>query len=460
MCILGVIMLEIWIRRLPIAVALVLLTGAPRTAHGARLTISSATVSSTSEEATLCVTLRARSTEKVAGTENELVWNGNGCATMLDGSCRANPAHGKDLTGSLSPQRDFTYKALILSFGNTDPIPSGELYCCDFVVDTDSPGTCCDVSIQNAAASDPDGQALALGSGGAGRLCLAADAGAGSGGSFGGVPSGGNPSGGGSQVQSPRLGGGADDAVAGGGAAGAGSAGGSAGGGPPGAAPAGGGPVATGGFVGRGDGSQPAPAVVADLAPQPDVAVPLGGGNQVPVPADPGAAVPRPAPEHNEGVETGERSAVPAKPKVRVKPKPKPKVKTEKAAAAPAVDAKQAPPQKAEPVEEDVAESADAEASKQATTGAESGAGGEAPPHAAHLDAVAGSAKPSPRDVVPARSGAGRPRHMPLDGDDGSFGCQAVRPSGAGQQAILLVPVLLMMLLRRRQRVAPASTKA
>src|SRR5690606_4881611 len=82
--------------------------------------------------------------------------------------------HGKDLSGTLQRQRDFSYKGLVLSFSNTDPIDAGELYCCDFLVHARA-GDCCSVRVGSPGGSDPNGNSVPVSSGPPGRLCVASD---------------------------------------------------------------------------------------------------------------------------------------------------------------------------------------------------------------------------------------------------------------------------------------------
>lgn len=108
--------------------------------------------------ATVCVTLATGGAE-VAGTQNDLVWDGR-CLTLPDtGSCYASGMHSKSLQGRLLDNRDFTYRALILSLSDVDPIEDGVLYCCDFIVEPTA-SECCRVEIAGASASDPHGNAL------------------------------------------------------------------------------------------------------------------------------------------------------------------------------------------------------------------------------------------------------------------------------------------------------------
>jgi hypothetical protein len=143
-------------------------------AGAATITISSASVQRLSDPARVCVGLVLDVEEQVAGTENLIVWDGE-CATILQETCAANPAHGKQLSGVIQAQQDFTYKALILSFTDTDPIPAGELYCCAFSLHVAGPGDCCELRVASPGAGDPEGNALATSAGNPGQACLAAD---------------------------------------------------------------------------------------------------------------------------------------------------------------------------------------------------------------------------------------------------------------------------------------------
>ena len=144
-------------------------------AHAAvTLQASSATVAQQGDSGTICVALIAGG-EEVAGTQNDLVWDG-GCASLSDtSSCYAAGSHGKQLQGKLLDTRDFTYRALILSLSDVDPMDSGVLYCCRFVSEA-PPGECCTISMTGMGASDSEGNAIgALGS--PGELCTAAGSG-------------------------------------------------------------------------------------------------------------------------------------------------------------------------------------------------------------------------------------------------------------------------------------------
>lgn len=139
------------------------------------LRATSATVARAGETADLCVVLDAGGAQ-VAGTQNDLVWDGS-CATLARASdCRVNPATGKSLYDTLFPGGDFGYRVLVLSLLDTEPIPDGELYCCAFSVEA-RPGACCSVGVVNTGISDPKGTELPS-SGNTAQLCVAAGGGA------------------------------------------------------------------------------------------------------------------------------------------------------------------------------------------------------------------------------------------------------------------------------------------
>lgn len=154
------------------AVALLAALSAAPARAAVTLQASSTTVSSPGQTGTICVGLITGG-EEVAGTQNDLVWDG-ACASLPDtSSCYAAGSHGKSLQGKLLENRDFTYRALILSLSDVDPMDSGILYCCNFVAEA-APGQCCNIAMTGMGASDSSGNAVAaLGS--SGKLCVAGD---------------------------------------------------------------------------------------------------------------------------------------------------------------------------------------------------------------------------------------------------------------------------------------------
>jgi hypothetical protein len=151
---------------------LLIVVGAAPAAAQVVLTARSATVPQPGDVADLCVSMQTGG-EAVAGVQNDLTWDGR-CATLRSaGSCRINPATGKQLYGGFPPQFDFTYRALVLSVTDVGPIPDGELYCCSFIAEA-PPGGCCPIAVVRAGASDPRGN-LVPASGNTAQLCVAGD---------------------------------------------------------------------------------------------------------------------------------------------------------------------------------------------------------------------------------------------------------------------------------------------
>jgi hypothetical protein len=161
-------------KRRGLAAGVALLVAVAAQPSGGTVTIgaTSASVASPGEFGRICVVLHTGG-DDVAGTQNDLRWDGR-CATLPDKSnCQVAGSHGKTLQHAINPQgSDFSYRALLLSFGDTDPMPDGPLYCCNFQGEAD-PGQCCTIALTNVAASDPEGTALAAVPGPAARLCTA-----------------------------------------------------------------------------------------------------------------------------------------------------------------------------------------------------------------------------------------------------------------------------------------------
>lgn len=106
--------------------------------------------------------------QKVAGTQNDLVWDGS-CAALKANSCAAIPDAKKPLHGNTPPNLPNTYRALVFALDNVDPIRDGALYCCDFEM-TANPA-CCSIKFDRLGASDPVGTALQI-AGQPPQLCL------------------------------------------------------------------------------------------------------------------------------------------------------------------------------------------------------------------------------------------------------------------------------------------------
>jgi hypothetical protein len=120
----------------------------------------------------VCVGL-ASDGERVAGTQNDLIWDA-GCANLKANSCAAVPDSKKPLHGNTPANLPATYRALIFALDNVDPIRDGKLYCCEFEL-TGGGDACCAVRFDRLGASDPTGNALTT-SGQPEKLCLATGA--------------------------------------------------------------------------------------------------------------------------------------------------------------------------------------------------------------------------------------------------------------------------------------------
>jgi MYXO-CTERM domain-containing protein len=132
---------------------------------------SSVSVAQPGDRGRTCVSL-VTGGQEVAGTQNDLVWDGR-CATLpYESACEVAGTHGKSLYARAGAGDDCRLRALVLSLSDVDPIADGVLYCCDFVVQA-APGTCCAVRVTDAGASDSRGNAVAGVVGGSASLCVA-----------------------------------------------------------------------------------------------------------------------------------------------------------------------------------------------------------------------------------------------------------------------------------------------
>lgn len=112
--------------------------------------------SSAGGAANVCVYM-TDSGDEVAGVQMDLSWDASCMGAASGGSrpkCRANADTGKTVqSASRGPS---SLRAIMLSFDNVDPIPDGELFCCEFVLS--NPAAACNVSIGGLIASTPQGQ--------------------------------------------------------------------------------------------------------------------------------------------------------------------------------------------------------------------------------------------------------------------------------------------------------------
>lgn len=156
-------------RRLALAVALAASVAVPAVASAVSLTMESS--KSEGGAVQVCVGLDSGG-EKVAGTQNDLIWDGK-CANLKPNSCAAIAESKKPLHGNTPPNLQSTYRALVFALDNVDPIRDGALYCCEFALTAKD--ACCEVRFDRLGASDPVGNALST-TGKPEKLCLATGA--------------------------------------------------------------------------------------------------------------------------------------------------------------------------------------------------------------------------------------------------------------------------------------------
>lgn len=153
------------IRTRPLLGALVALALAAAPAAAVNLTLEA--TNSDGGAVRVCVGLDSTG-QKVAGTQNDLVWDGS-CANIKKESCAAIPDAKKPLHGNVPPSLQNTYRALVFALDNVDPIRDGALYCCDFEITKKV--DCCSIKFDRLGASDPSGNAQAT-TGVPPQLCL------------------------------------------------------------------------------------------------------------------------------------------------------------------------------------------------------------------------------------------------------------------------------------------------
>lgn len=139
------------------------------------------------QPANVCI-LMSDGNYEVAGVQMDITWDASCMIPASGGSrpkCRSNPDTGKTVQSAL--RGGSTLRAIMVSFSDTEPIPDGELFCCEFRV-TDNPGgSGCGVSLSNVIASTPRGQRTNARVGSLGGVRLGGGAAAGGGVNVGGA---------------------------------------------------------------------------------------------------------------------------------------------------------------------------------------------------------------------------------------------------------------------------------
>lgn len=153
--------------------AVLLVAAASQAAASGAVSIqaTSATVANPGDAGSICVVLTTGGND-VAGTQNDLTWDGT-CATLPDPPpCQEAGTHNKRLRSGLVPSDSFRFRGLVLSLSDVNPMPDGPLYCCTFQGEAD-PGQCCAINVVNTGASDPNGKAISPVIGNSAKICTA-----------------------------------------------------------------------------------------------------------------------------------------------------------------------------------------------------------------------------------------------------------------------------------------------
>jgi hypothetical protein len=108
--------------------------------------------------ANVCVWMSGGNNE-VAGVQMDLTWDPQ-CMLPASGGtrpkCRSNPDTGKTVQSAL--RGGSTLRAIMISFSDVEPIPDGELFCCEFRIVDNPKGSNCGLSFSNVIASTPRGE--------------------------------------------------------------------------------------------------------------------------------------------------------------------------------------------------------------------------------------------------------------------------------------------------------------
>jgi len=108
--------------------------------------------------ANVCVWMSDGNNE-VAGAQMDISWEPSCMVPASGGSrpkCRSNPDTGK--TVQSATRGASTLRAIMISFSDVEPIPDGELFCCEFRIVDNPSGSACGLSFSNVIASTPGGQ--------------------------------------------------------------------------------------------------------------------------------------------------------------------------------------------------------------------------------------------------------------------------------------------------------------
>lgn len=138
------------------AVAFCALLLTPLTAHAAATLLLSSASPPQGQTGKICVSMTGGAGQ-IAGLQANMRWDDN-CMTPNDAKrlCKANAATGKSVQSAL--QGRGMLKAILISFSDVNPIPDGELFCCEFLMVGE--GRCAAVQLDNIIGSTATGQRI------------------------------------------------------------------------------------------------------------------------------------------------------------------------------------------------------------------------------------------------------------------------------------------------------------
>lgn len=95
---------------------------------------------------------------QVAGMQMEFKWDSACMSPDTPPRCTAESSTGKDIRVGLKPGP--TLKAIFFSLADTNPIPDGNLFCCNFTRSGSGGNPCCGLTMGNVLGSDSTGGAI------------------------------------------------------------------------------------------------------------------------------------------------------------------------------------------------------------------------------------------------------------------------------------------------------------
>jgi hypothetical protein len=101
---------------------------------------------------------------QVAGVQMDFNWDADCLTANVRSSggpqCRSNAATGKTVQSAMRGGSGL--RAIMLSVADVNPIPDGELFCCEFTVDSFASAPQCPIRLSNVIGANPTGQRVAV----------------------------------------------------------------------------------------------------------------------------------------------------------------------------------------------------------------------------------------------------------------------------------------------------------